>query len=141
MSTASRITTRQIDALVDAHFRAERDHDIAAIVSGFTDDAEHDVAGRPGDPLHGREQIAYFYRSLFKDLEFDRFEPVRRWYGDGHVVDESILHATAVGTPFGLPGRGRRVSARILHVFDFAGEMITRESAWLDVAAIMAQLA
>ncbi len=137
MGTASRITTRQIDALVDAHFRAERDRDIAAIASGFAEGAEHDVAGRPGHPLHGREQIASYYRSLLKDLKFNRFEPVRRWYGDDHVVDASILYATAVGTPFGLPGRERRV----LHVFDLAGEMITRESAWLDVAAIMAQLA
>jgi hypothetical protein len=33
------------------------------------------------------------------------------------------------------------VSARILHVFDGVGEMITRGSGWLDMAAIMAQLA
>ncbi len=31
-----------------------------------------------------------FYRGLFEDVEFNRFEPVGRWYGDDHVVDESV---------------------------------------------------
>ena len=94
----------------------------------------------PSSPRHvGRSPGRHI--SGPRRLDFDRFEPIRRWYGDDHVVDESILHATAVGASFGLPGRGRRVRACILHVFDFAGEVITRESAWLDVTSIMAQLA
>jgi predicted ester cyclase len=66
---------------------------------------------------------------------------VRRWYGEDHAVDESILHATATGWPFGLDWRGRRVQARLLHVFDFADGLITRESAWFDIGAIQEQLA
>jgi hypothetical protein len=31
---------------------------VGPIVAGFADDAEYDVAGRPGGPLHGSEQIA-----------------------------------------------------------------------------------
>jgi hypothetical protein len=129
-----------MDMLADAHFRAEQDGDVAAIVEGFTDDAEHDVAGRPGAPLQGGKQIAAFYRGLLADLRIDRFEPVRRWYGDDHLVDESILHATAIGRPFGLDGRGRRVHTRILHIFEFSEERITRESAWLDVTSMTQQL-
>jgi hypothetical protein len=129
-----------MDALADAHFRAEQDADIAAIVEGFAEGAEHDVAGRPGDALHGAEQIAAFYGALLADLKIDRFEPIRRWYGDDHLVDESILHATAIGHPFGLAGRGRHVHARILHIFEFGEERITRESAWLDLAGIGQQL-
>jgi hypothetical protein len=75
--------------------------DVDAIVEGFTSDAEHDVAGRPGDPLHGGDQIGDFYRALLAELRIDRFEPVRRWYGEGHVVDEATLHATAEGTRSG----------------------------------------
>jgi hypothetical protein len=129
-----------MDTLADTHFRAEQKGDIAAIVEGFAEGAEHDVAGRPGGPVHGREQIAAFYRGLLADLKIDRFEPVRRWYGDEHLVDESILHATAIGHPFGLDGRGRYVRTRILHIFEFAEERITRESAWLDLAGIAQQL-
>jgi uncharacterized protein len=129
-----------MDALVEGHYRGEESGDLDAIVDGFLPDAEHDVAGRPGGPLHGGEQIRAFYGALFGELRIDRFEPVRRWYGDDHVVDESVLHATAVGRPFGLEGRGRPVDVRFLHIFDFADGRISRESAWLDLAAVQQQL-
>ena len=129
-----------MDALVEGHYRAEEAGDLEAIVDGFLPDAEHDVAGRPGGPLHGGEQIRAFYGDLFGELRIDRFEPVRRWYGDDHVVDESVLHATAVGRPFGLEGRERPVDVRFLHIFDFEDGRISRESAWLDLAAVQQQL-
>jgi ketosteroid isomerase-like protein len=135
------MTHEQMDALVDGHYRAEENGDLAAVVAGFAPGAEHDVVGRPGDSLHGGEQIAEFYRALLAELHIDRFEPVRRRYGADHVVDEALLHATANGHPFGLDGRGRRVRSRFLHVFDFEDGLISRESAWIDLAAIQQQLA
>jgi predicted ester cyclase len=65
----------------------------------------------------------------------------RRWYGEDHVVDESVLHATAAGRPFGLEGRGRQVEVRFLHIFDFGDGLITGETASIDLAAIRQQLA
>src|SRR3954452_7850314 len=121
-STSPTIPRARMDELVDGHYRAEEAGDLAAIVDGFARGAEHDVAGRPGGVLHGGDAIAAFYESLLADLEIVRFEPVRRLYGDDHVVDEAILHATAKGHPFGLEGRGRPVSARMLHVFTFTGD-------------------
>ena len=138
--TTTGTTRAQMDALVDGHYRAEEDGDLEAIVEGFAPDAEHDVVGRPGDALHGGDQIEGFYRALLAELRIDRFEPVRRWYGDDHVVDESILHATATGRPFGMEGHGRPVQVRFLHVFDFTDGLISRESAWIDQAAIHQQL-
>jgi ketosteroid isomerase-like protein len=134
-------THEEMDALVDGHYRAEEHGDLAAIVAGFGPGAEHDVVGRPGGPLHGGEQIGEFYRALLAELRIDRFEPVRRRYGTDHVVDESVLHATATGHPFGLDGRGRPVRTRFLHIFDFEDGLISRESAWIDLAAIQEQLA
>jgi hypothetical protein len=135
------MTREQMDALVDGHYRAEEAGDVEAIVDGFAGGAEHDVAGRPSGTLHGGEQIASYYRGLLAELEIDRFEPVRRWYGERHVADESVLHATVRGTVFGIAGHGRRVAVRLLHVFDFADGLISRESAWLDVAGLRQQLA
>ena len=140
--TATAILTREeMDALVDGHYRAEENGDLAAIVAGFGPGAEHDVVGRPGGPLHGGEQIGEFYRALLGEPRIDRFEPVRRRYGTDHVVDESVLHATATGHPFGLDGRGRPVRARFLHIFDVEGGLISQESAWIDLAAVQEQLA
>ena len=139
-TTTALLTREEMDALVDGHYRAEEQGDLAAIVAGFAPGAEHDVVGRPGAALHGGEQIGEFYRALLAELRIDRFEPVRRRYGTDHVVDESVLHATATGFPFGLEGRGRPVRTRFLHIFDFENGLISRESAWIDLAAIQQQL-
>lgn len=141
MLTTSTISKSRMDALADGHFRGEQAGDVDAVVAGFIPQAEHDVAGRPGGPLHGQDAIGAFYRGLLAELRIDRFEPVRRWYGDSHLVDESVLHARAIGQPFGMEGHGRDVSVRMLHVFDFAEDRIARESAWIDVASLSQQLA
>ena len=86
------MTRPEMDALVDGHYRAEETGDLEAIVDGFAPHAEHDVVGRPGDPLHGGDQIEDFYRALLAELRIERFEPVRRWYGDDHVVDVHIAN-------------------------------------------------
>jgi hypothetical protein len=139
-AAAPTLSRQQMDALVDGHFRAEEARDLQAITEGFTQDAEHTVAGRPGGPLHGHDEIGAYYGALLTALPITRLEPVRRWYGEDHVVDESILHATAVGEVFGFDGRGRPVRSGLLHVFDFAHGLICRESAWLDLASIQRQL-
>jgi hypothetical protein len=135
-ATSPALTREEKDALVDAHFQSEIEGDIDGIVDGFVAGAEHDVAGWPGGPVHGGEAIATFYRGLLANLRLDRFETIRRRYGDNHVVDDSILHATAVGGP----ADGRRVDVRILHVFDFSDGLISRENAWLDMGALEGQL-
>jgi predicted ester cyclase len=70
----------------------------------------------------------------------ERFETVHRYHGVDFVVDESVVHATAIGSPFGIPGKGRGLSFRLLHIFDVRDGLIRRENAWLDMASIMAQL-
>ena len=139
--TQSTLTSTQMDDLVDRHFRAEETGDLDAIAAGFTRDAEHDVAGRPGGVLHGGEQIAAFYEGLLAQLQIERFATLQRWCGNDRLVDESMLHGRAIGRPFGLAGNDKQVQIRLLHVFDFAEGLISRESAWLDIAALQQQLA
>jgi uncharacterized protein len=130
---AAPITRKQMNAPVEGHCRAEEGGELEAIVDGFSPDAEHDVVGRPGDRLHRRQPDQGVLSTPV--LRFAN-RPSRRRYGDDHVVDESALHATAIGRPFGLEGRRRPVRARFLHIFDFSGSLISRESAWIDLAAI-----
>ena len=42
-----------------------------------------------------------------------------------------------IGSLPGLPGNGRRISFRILHVFEFRNGLNSRENVWLDSAAIV----
>jgi predicted ester cyclase len=44
------------------------------------------------------------------------------------------------GTFLGLAGNGRRITFRILHIFEFRGGLISRENVWLDGGAIQQQL-
>ena len=134
------ITTTELDTLIDDHFAAEIAGDLPRLLSTFADEVEHDVVGNPS-VSHGKGQVAAFYEGLLADLRLEEIRTVRRYHGDGFAVDESMVTATAVGTPFGMPGRDRTITFRLLHVFEVEGGEITRENAWIDTASVFAQLA
>ena len=125
-----------LDVLVDDHFAAEIDGDLSRLLATFADDVEHDVVGNPA-VSRGKDQVAGFYRDLLADLRLERIDTVRRYHGDGFVVDESVVTATAIGTPFGIPGRYRNLRFRLLHVFEIREGEITRENAWIDTASVL----
>jgi uncharacterized protein len=131
----------QMDAMIDLHFRFEVEDDVDGVLSTMLPDAVHDTVGSPTGPLNGREQARGFYTQLFKDLSGTSLTTLRRYYGEGFVVDESMWRGTAPGSPLGIPGHGRPLSFRILHVFELDGDaQIRRENVWLDFAAIVQQL-
>jgi predicted ester cyclase len=63
----------------------------------------------------------------------------RNFAGDAMVLEQTMT-GTAGGEFPGLPGNNRRITFRILHVFDFRDGLISREQVWLDTGAIVAQL-
>ena len=50
------------------------------------------------------------------------------------------MTGTVIGSLLGLPGNGRRLSFRMMHVFEFRDGLISRENIWLDTAAVVDQL-
>ena len=89
--------------------------------------------------LLASEQARPFYEALFADLADGRVTCIRRLYGDGFLVDESLWRGTAVGRPFGFEGRGRPLEFRLLHVLEFTDDgQIARENVWIDSAGIAA---
>ena len=50
------------------------------------------------------------------------------------------MTGTVIGSMLGIPGHGRRMTFRILHVFEFRDGLISRENVWLDGGAVVAQL-
>lgn len=130
------------DRMIDRHFRFEAEDDIDGVLSTMVDDVEHDVVGYPDGPRRGKTAARGFYDALFADLSGEKVTTLRRYYGADFVVDESLWEGTAPGAPFGIPGHGRKLSFRLLHVFDMAPDgQIKRENVWLDFAAIQQQLA
>jgi predicted ester cyclase len=137
----SAIPKQQFDQMIDRHFRFEAEDDVDGVLSTMANDVEHDVVGSPTGPVHGQQAARGFYDALFADLSGEKVTSLRRYYGPDFMVDESLWEGTAPGTPFGIPGGGRRLSFRLLHVFDMAPDgKIKRENVWLDFASIMQQL-
>ena len=136
-----KLTPAQMDRQIDEHFGFEAKDDVEGVLATLAPDAVHDVVGSPLGQLHGREAARPFYEGLFASLATSKVTPIRRLYGDQFLVDESLWEGRAPGRPFGLEGKNRPLSFRLLHVVEFAdsGHM-KREQVWLDLAAILNQL-
>jgi hypothetical protein len=135
------LTPQQMDARIDEHFAFEGQDNVEGVLATLTDDVEHDIVGWPLGPSHGREGARQFYESLFLDLSDSKVQCLRRLYGDNFMVDESLWSGKAPGKPFGIEGRGRPLTFRLLHIIEFADDGdIRRENVWIDLASIIRQL-
>lgn len=130
----------EMDRLVEEHFRAEDAGDLDAAVAAYTDDVEHDVVGAPGGPLRGPAAARARYAALLANVRTDAMTLRRRYHADAACIVEHDVAATVVGEFAGVPGRGRTVRFRLLHVFEFTGGRISRENVWMDTATVLAQL-
>jgi|SRR5579885_228086 len=139
-ATVQTLSPATMDAIANEHFAAEGRADIPAILATYTGDVEFDVVGNPAGCTREREAIKAFYSAIFSEMANMEIRQIRRYYGADHLVDESLVTCQAVGHPFGLEGKGRTIQFRLLHVFEFADNRISRESGWLDLPAIMQQL-
>jgi steroid delta-isomerase-like uncharacterized protein len=140
MTTTTTLTREAIDHLLDDHFRCEAEGDVQGTLTTLTDDVIHDVVGDPAGELHGPGAVAQRYGHLFSNVKGERADVKHRLHGENFVVDDKIWTARVVGDFMGIPGHGRRISIRILHVFEFRDGLISRENVWIDAGAAIAQL-
>lgn len=135
------LTKEQMDKMIDEHFGYESRDDVEGVLSTLTEDVVHDIVGTPTGPTYGRENARAFYEGMFADLADGKVTSLRRLYGDNFLVDVSMWEGRAPGRPFGIEGKGRPLSFRLLHVVEFTDDaMIKRENVWVDLAEIMKQL-
>ena len=113
---------------------------LRGVTGVHTDDVEHDVVGSPIGPIHGRTAAQGFYDQLIADLDTERMALTREQYGEDFCVVEHECTGVAKGEFMGIPGNGRRVRFRILHVWDFKDGAISREQVWVDGGSLAAQL-
>ncbi len=136
-----KLTPQQMDDKIDEHFGFEARDDVAGVLSTLAPGATHDIVGHPTGPTQDREAIRAFYETLFADLADGAVTPLRRLHGDNFLVDESFWEGRAAGRPFGIEGRNRALSFRLLHVVEFSTEgQIQNEQVWFDMTAIFKQL-
>jgi steroid delta-isomerase-like uncharacterized protein len=135
------LTREDMDRIINEHFGYEAQDDVDGVVGTLTEDVEHDIVGSPGSQITGREAARKYYRQLFSSLKGESVQPVRRYYGENFMVDETVWTGHAAGHMLGAPDGEGRVSFRILHVLEFRDGKISRENVWMDLASIMRQLA
>lgn len=126
--------------LVERHLKAEGAGDVDGTVAVYTEDIEHDDVGMPGGPLTGKAAAREFYQHLTANFRTEDEEERHRYFDGDTMILEQQMTGTVLGEMFGIPGNGRLVSFRILHVFDFRDGLISREQVWLDSGSIIAQL-
>jgi predicted ester cyclase len=80
------------------------------------------------------------YEELTANFRTEGEQVLHRYVTDSAMILEQMMTGTVIGSMLGLPGNGRRISFRILHVFEFRDGLISRENVWLDSAAIVNQL-
>ena len=135
------MTREQMDALVEEHFRFEAEDDVDGVMRTLLDGAVHEVIPSPVGATTDPSGQRLYYELLFASITGERVEPLRRYYGENFLVDESLWHGRIDdGRPFLLDGRSGPVSFRLLHLFEFEGGKISREQVWCDLAAIQRQL-
>lgn len=130
----------EMDLLIEEHIAAESAGDTDGAIAMYTDDVVHDVVGSPHGPLNGPAAAKGFYEMLTANVKTDHMDVNQAWYGEDFCVIEHQFHGTVPGSFLGVPGNGKSVSFRMLHVWEFKDERISRENVWLDGGAIVAQL-
>jgi steroid delta-isomerase-like uncharacterized protein len=134
------MTPPEMNRLIEQHLAAEIAGDTAGAVAMYTDDVIHDDVGAPHGPLHGPDAAKDFYDFLSANFRTERMDVNHAWYGDDFCVIEHQCTGTAIGELLGIPGQGKRIVFRMLHVWEFRDGACHSENVWLDSAAIVAQL-
>lgn len=130
----------EMTTLVEQHLKAEGAGDVDGAVAVYTDDIVHDAVGFPGSPRTGKDAAREFYGFLTANFRTEDEEPLNRFFDGDTMVLEQNMTGLVIGEMLGIPGHGRRVTFRILHVFGFRDGLISREQVWIDSGAIVAQL-
>jgi steroid delta-isomerase-like uncharacterized protein len=131
----------EMRTLIERHLKAEGAGDVEGAVAVYTEDVVHDAVGFPGSPRVGKDSAREFYGFLTANFRTEQEEPTHEYWTEDSLVLEQLMTGTVIGEMLGLPGNGRRITFRILHVFEFRDGLISRENVWLDSAAIVSQLA
>jgi steroid delta-isomerase-like uncharacterized protein len=134
------MTREEMDRLIEEHLAAEKASDPVGSVAMYTDDVIHDVVGSPPGALEGPEAAKRFYEFLTANIHTEEMDVNHANYGEDFCVIEHQWHGTVPGEFMGIPGHGRRITFRMLHLWEFNDGAISRENVWLDAGTIIQQL-
>lgn len=126
--------------IIDRHFAAENAHDVQATLDTYTEDIVWDDVTHPDAPFRGKQAVGEIYSSIIDAIPDVLLTSVKRYKGEGFVVDESILSGHVDGEWSGMVGGGAPVAVRILHIFEIRDGLICFENAWFDASNVQRQI-
>jgi steroid delta-isomerase-like uncharacterized protein len=118
----------QMQTLVEKHLQAEGVGDVDGAVAVYTEDIAHDVVGFPHSPTHGIDGARSFYDFLTANFRGESQEVLHRYVTDDAMILDQIMTGTVIGSMLGLPGNGRTIRFRMMHVFEFRDGAISRRT-------------
>ena len=131
----------EMDAAVNEHFGFEAADDLDGVMRSLAGEVEHEIVPSPVGVLHDKAKVRAYYAMLFESVKGESVTPLKRYYGDDFIVDETLWQGEiSDGRAFLCDGKSGKVSFRLLHIFEFKDGKIAREQAWCDLAAIQRQL-
>ena len=127
-------------AVLETHFRSEVDHDWDACLGTFEDVPRYEIV--PTGQIHeGRDAVLAYHRGQRTAFPDQRHENVRIHVADDDtVITEFDLLGTNTGPFMGLEPTGKAFRVPVVAVFSFAGDRITNERVYLDVASLVRQI-
>ena len=63
--------------------------------------------------------------------------PTHSYFGDDFCVIEHDCTGTVPDEFLGVPGNGRRINFRMVHIFEFRDDLISRENVWLGGGSVV----
>ena len=136
-----RATRAELDRIIEEHFGYEARDDVDGVLATLADEVEHEVVPSPVGAQTDKGRIRAYYEMLFATIQGESATPLRRYYGDDFVIDETLWQGQVKdGRPFLCDSRSGPVSFRLIQVFEVKGGRIAREQVWCDLAAIQQQL-
>ena len=127
-------------AVLETHFRSEVDHDWDACLATFRDEPRYEIVPT-GQTHEGPDAVLAHHRGQRTALPDQRHENVRIHVADDDtVITEFDLLGTNTGPFMGLEPTGKAFRVPVVAVFSFAGDRITNERVYLDVASLVRQI-
>lgn len=134
-------TRESLDQIINQHFMFEATDNLDGVMNSLADEVVHEVVPSRAGEQTDKQGIRAYYADLFKNFRGESVTPLKRYYGEDFVIDETLWHGYVEdGGPMLCDGKSGPVSFRLLHVFEVKDGKITREQAWCDLAAIQKQL-
>ena len=130
----------EMNEMIETHIKAESAGDTVGAVAVYTHDVEHDVVDFPTGPVRGKDAARGFYEYLTRNFTTEKMVPTHSHYGDDFCVLEHQATGVVNGEFLGVAGHGKRITFRLLHVWEFRDGLISRANVWLDGGTAIAQL-